>query len=179
MLKRLQRIDEIVLERIVKMHSPSRNKMMIGITFLGNVGLVWFMICLLFFILHKFRSVGVNIVIGMIITYVMGEGIIKHAVGRARPCHRFDDGEQLINKPRYYSFPSGHSAASFCVVAVVTVKCSALVWCPVLVLAVLIAFSRVYLRVHYLSDVIVGMLLGFICGLSSVALHSYLLNKFF
>lgn len=179
MLKRLQRIDDKILEKIIKLHTPFRNKVMVVITSLGNMGIIWFALCLPFFLMVKWRGVGVNIVMGLSIAHIMGEGIIKHVVCRSRPCHRFDDDEQIINKPKYYSFPSGHSTASFAVVAVVMLRCDFVVWVPVLIMACLIAFSRLYLRVHYLTDVVVGAALGFLCGCTSVALFTHFFAKFF
>ena len=100
--------------------------------------------------------------------HVMGEGLIKHVVKRIRPCHSLDDDEQLINRPRFYSFPSGHTTASFAMVGVSVLRCQVITFVPIIILASLISFSRIYLRVHYLTDVIAGVLLGTSCGMLSV-----------
>lgn len=177
MFKKINKLDELVLKNIIKLHSPAMNKVMAAITTLGNMGVIWFAFCLPLLLTHKWRSVGINIIIGLVITHIMGEGLIKHIVCRKRPCHRFEEDEQIIDKPKYYSFPSGHSAASFSVFAVVVIRCGPIFWVPVLIMASLIAFSRVYLRVHYLTDVIAGVLLGFICGTCSVFLFDHMFNK--
>jgi undecaprenyl-diphosphatase len=178
-LTKIQTIDELILEKISRMHSPFRNRVMKIITSLGNVGWVWFLLCLILLSLPKYRNAGVNIIFGLLINQVMGEGIIKHIVKRTRPCHLLDDDEQIINRPKHYSFPSGHAAASFAVSAVVLCTCKWYVFLPVLLLAMLIAFSRMYLRVHYLTDVLCGAVLGFLCGLSSVALYQNFLQSTF
>ena len=104
---------------------------------------------------------------GLAWAHLMGEIIIKHIVKRVRPCHTLDDDEQLIDRPRFYSFPSGHTTASFAMVGVA------------LMLAMLIAFSRIYLRVHYLTDVIAGMILGLTCGICSVLIFNTVVPMWF
>lgn len=69
-----------------------------------------------------------------------------------------------INKPKDHSFPSGHSASSFCAFTVTAWCCPPWIWIPALILAGAIAFSRMYLRVHYLTDVLGGIVLGVING---------------
>lgn len=178
MFKRIQSIDDVVIEKIAKLHSPIKNKIMIAVSTSGNMGLVWFAICLPFLINPAWRATGANIVFGLCIAHLMGEIIIKHIVRRTRPCHNLKDDEQIINKPKYYSFPSGHTTASFSVLGVTMLRCSAPVVITVFLLAVLIGFSRIYLRVHYLSDVVAGAFLGFLCGFASVSIFDYFLAMF-
>lgn len=168
MFGRIQNIDNRVLERIGKIHKPALNKIMITASRAGNFGLIWWAICLPFVIRPDWRLTGFNIIFALAIAHLMGEIIIKHVVKRVRPCHRLDDDEQIIARPRFYSFPSGHTTASFAVVGVVLLRCRLITFLPILLLAALIGFSRIYLRVHYLTDVLVGMLLGFTCGVCSV-----------
>lgn len=108
----------------------------------------------------------------MIIAHLMGEIIIKHLVKRTRPCHLLEDEEQIINKPRFYSFPSGHTTASFAFATTALLRCQPAACLPILFLAFMIGFSRIYLRVHYLTDVVCGMLLGSTCGIISVMLFN-------
>lgn len=169
MLKRVQYIDDIVLDKIVKLHTPRRNKIMTFITRMGNMGIVWFAMCMPFLIYRPWRSIGVNFLVGLVIAHLTGEICIKHIVCRVRPCHKLDDDELIVKRPRYYSFPSGHTTASFSVVAVAWMRCWP-VAIPVTILAFLIGFSRVYLRVHYLTDVVAGAVLGLFCGFLSVEL---------
>lgn len=172
MFGRIKKLDNRVLENISRIHRPKLNRIMVTASRLGNAGLVWWAVCLPFLINPRWRLTGLIIVFSMGFTSLMGEGIIKHSVKRTRPCHSFDDDEQLIKKPKYYSFPSGHTASSFSVVTVtVLCTCPVYVIIPVFLLALLIGFSRVYLRVHYLTDVIAGMFLGVACG--SVAVWAF------
>ena len=69
----------------------------------------------------------------------------------------------LVKAPTDFSFPSGHTAASFAAAAALLFsKCRG--WIPALVLAILIALSRLYLYVHYPTDVLAGVAVGFLCG---------------
>ncbi len=176
MFKKIQLIDDKVIDNIIKIRSPIKNKIMIAASSAGNLGIIWFVICMPFLIYAPWRLTGVNIILALGFTQLICEVILKHIVRRERPAWRLADEEQLIHRPKYYSFPSGHTSASFCVVAVVSLRCSWPVILIVVIIAVMIATSRVYLRVHYLSDVVVGMILGLLCGASSVSIFNHFAN---
>ena len=103
MLERVQYFDDIVLSRIGKLHNPRRNKLMVFVTRLGDKGLVWFAMCVPFLIYKPWRLIGANILVGLVIAHLAGEILIKHLVCRVRPCHKLDDHELVIKRPRYYS----------------------------------------------------------------------------
>lgn len=173
MFKKIQKIDDKVFDSIVKCHRPLLNKIFSVFTTLGNGGVIWFLISIPFFFFPSTRIVGVNMVIGLSLTHVMGEIFIKHIVCRERPCHKLDDEQQIINRPKYYSFPSGHTASSFSMATTALLRCEWYIWLPILLLACTMAFSRMYLRVHYLSDIMGGMAVGVIGGTLSVKLVNY------
>lgn len=179
MFGRIQNIDNRVLDNISRIHKPALNKIMITASRAGNAGIVWWAICLLFLINSNWRATGANFVFGLAWAHLMGEIIIKHIVKRVRPCHTLDDDEQLIDRPRFYSFPSGHTTASFAMVGVALMRCKVITFMPILMLAMLIAFSRIYLRVHYLTDVIAGMILGLTCGICSVLIFNTVVPMWF
>ncbi len=168
MLKKIQHIDEVVLGKMDHIRTGRFTFVMRNISRLGNKGFIWFVFIIPFFATKYGRIVGTNIFISMSLTCVVGEGCLKYVVGRERPCSKFDDTQQLIERPKYYSFPSGHTASSFSVFAVAFALCDIYVWLPVLLFATVMGFSRVYLRVHYLSDVLAGIVLGIVCGTISV-----------
>ena len=179
MFGRIQSIDNKVLENISRLHKPALNKVMILASRAGNLGIVWWVICIPFFVVPKWRATGFNFVFALCLAHLAGEIIIKHIVKRTRPCHFLDDDEQLINRPKFYSFPSGHTTASFAFVGVALLRCQLITFMPILMLASLIGFSRLYLRVHYLTDVVCGMLLGFACGMSSVLIfNAFIVSAF-
>ena len=142
------------------------------ITHLGTGGSVWFALCIPLIISRQLRTAGLNILLSLFITWLIGEITIKRLVARVRPSEELPEDEQIIKRPKFYSFPSGHSASSFSVVAVTILRCPLWIIIPVAILATLIAFSRLYLRVHYLTDVVAGVVLGLGCGFSSVAIYN-------
>ena len=84
---------------------------------------------------------------------------LKHAVGRDRPPAVILDPKPLMEVPTTSSFPSGHAATSFAC-ALVLARLAPRLTIPLFVLAALIAFSRVYVGVHYPFDVLAGAALG-------------------
>lgn len=165
MLGFLKKIDNIILKWInVKLRNKTFDKIMPIITSIGNLGIVWIVISVLLMTRKNYRVLGQMIITALIITTIIGEGIIKNIVKRKRPFYGENDKELLITKPITYSFPSGHTASSFAV-ATVFIKTDNAASFEIVLLASLIAFSRVYLGVHYPSDVIGGGIIGVICGL--------------
>ena len=168
MIEILKKIDNTIFRWInVKFRNKTFDKIMPIITSAGNLGIVWIIISVLLMTKQDYRVLGQMILMALIITTILGEGIIKHIVIRSRP---FQDKEEklLINKPITYSFPSGHTASSFAALAVF-LQMNGKLGLIVSPIATLIAFSRVYLKVHYPTDVIFGMLLGFTCGITVVS----------
>ncbi len=178
MFKRIQRLDDKVVDNIIKFRSPVKNKIMIAASSAGNLGVIWFAICLPFLIYAPTRMTGVNIIFSLALTELICELMLKHIVKRERPSNYLADEEQLIHRPKYYSFPSGHTAASFCVVGTTLLRCPFYIVIPIFIIAVMISLSRVYLRVHYLSDVAVGAILGFICGCAAVGIFNQVVQSF-
>lgn len=111
MFARIKSLDYKVLNNISRLHCPSLNIIMKTASRSANVGIIWWLITLPFLIRPEWRATGFNFVVALAFAHVMGEGLIKHVVKRIRPCHSLDDDEQLINRPRFYSFPSGHTTA--------------------------------------------------------------------
>lgn len=179
MFKRIQSIDDKVIDNIVKFRSPVKNKIMIAASSAGNLGVIWFAICLPFLIYAPTRLTGANIIFSLALTELVCELTLKRIVRRERPSTYLSDEEQLIHRPKYYSFPSGHTSASFCVVATSLLRCPFYITLIIFFIAVMISLSRVYLRVHYLSDVAVGAVLGFICGCAAVAIFNQIVQSFF
>ena len=146
------------------------NSIMIAASFIGNGGMVWLFIAAM--LLRKpSGKIFAFLIIGSLITeFIIVEVIIKNIVKRARPIVEDISQKMLIKLPITYSFPSGHTASSFAVTTVLALLSSHLFFAA-LPIAILISFSRVYLRVHYPSDVIAGVLVGFISGSIAVLLY--------
>lgn len=165
MLQRLRRIDEQIVKRMSGIHRPALDRLMVIFTYAGTGAIIWWSAFVIpFFITARFRRVGMIMTTALVFNFLIGEIIIKKLVGRVRPSDSIADDDMKINKPKDHSFPSGHSASSFCAFTVTAWCCPVWIWAPALVLASCIAFSRMYLRVHYFTDVIGGAILGIIDG---------------
>ncbi len=139
---------------------------------IGEGGIVWIVISLIMLFFRKTRSWGIMLLLAMLLGYLIGEVAVKNIVCRVRPCYIVDI-QMIVSKPRSYSFPSGHSCSSFAA-ATVILKMNKHFGIPALVLASLIAFSRLYNYVHYPTDVLCGIILGVLCAL----IVCYLFKKF-
>lgn len=132
-------------------------------TYLGDAGIVWIVIGVVLALRRKTRSMGCCLLVCLALTYVVNDKIIKEIVERARPFVADPSIEIIIDKPSGFSFPSGHTASSFAAATAIFLfdrKYGALAY----VLALIIGISRVYLFVHYPSDVLCGMVVGVVCA---------------
>lgn len=133
------------------------------ITQLGDAGLMWIILSIGLIIPKKTRKIGFVMIIALILNGIICNIILKPMLARIRPFDVNTAIKLLINKPGDFSFPSGHTSASFTAASVLFFRKSKL-FVPSLVLAFLISFSRLYLYVHYPSDVLAGLVLGVLCG---------------
>lgn len=163
-LKRINIFDNYILLGIKKhIQNKYLDRLMPLITYMGNLGIIWIAIALILILNKPYRPIGNIVIITLIIGTIVGEGIVKHIVKRIRPCNIHNDLNLLITKPISYSFPSGHTLSSFAAAEILS-KYFGQYKLIFIALALLIAISRLYLYVHYPTDVIAGMILGILCS---------------
>lgn len=163
-MKTITDIDFIILNFLhEKLSCRFLDILMPIITFLGNVGMIWIVSALAFLFIKRYRKSAVMILCGIAFVAIIGNLLLKNLVARARPFSLNTAVNLLISAPIGYSFPSGHSMSSF-TAAVILYHTDKRLGIPALILAFLIAFSRLYLYVHFPSDVIVGAVIGVLIG---------------
>ncbi len=175
MISLLEKYDFKII-RYINSHLSNRilDKLMKWITALGNLGLIWIVISIFLISKKDLRQEGLMVIAALILTAIVGECIIKHIVKRKRPFVIIgSEDDLLIGTPRTYSFPSGHTASSFAVSSVF-INTDNNITVFIVIIATLIALSRLYLNVHYPSDIIGGGILGFLCGSIIVFLFTFL-----
>ena len=147
--------------------NPFLDFLMPWITLLGDAGIFWMICAAILVFTKKYRRIGIGMAIAMAMGLLVCNIILKPTVGRIRP---YDLQEQfgvtinlLIEKQHDFSFPSGHTIASFEACTVILLG-SRKLGIPATLLAILISFSRLYLYVHYPTDVIASIILGTLFG---------------
>ena len=165
----IQNIDNSILQFIqINMRSSIMDKVMPLIIDLGNGAIIWMLIAIVFLINKKYRRYGLMIIVALMLCFIVGNLSIKPLVARVRPFNAAPllDG-LLIKQPTDFSFPSGHTMCSFAS-GVVIFYMNRRIGIFALIISSLIGFSRLYLYVHYPSDVFFGMVIGILLGSLSI-----------
>ena len=153
------------LDFLQTIHTPLLDKILAFITSLGNAGIIWIVLAVVLLILPKTRKTGIIVAAALLMDLVLCNLILKNLVARVRPYDVNTAIAILIKKPLDFSFPSGHTAASFAAMTALFLAKMKKAWIAALVLAVLIAFSRLYFYVHYPTDVLGGAIVGILSGI--------------
>lgn len=177
-----------ILHWFETLHNPITNPIFYVITTLGNAGWFWIVLAVLMLTVlpKKYKKAGLTMAIALILSLIFCNGIMKHLWARPRAFwvvgqnfvigNEFENLYGIFNSIHDYSFPSGHSSASFAAAV------SIFMWrkkegSAALVLAALIAFSRLYFTVHYPTDVLVGTITGALYGVAAYFIVKVLMNK--
>lgn len=153
---------------------------MITITKLGGIGKIWILLSLILLCFPKTRWAGVAGLGGLFFSLIVNNAILKNLFERVRPYEVVDGLVLLTNKATDFSFPSGHAGSSFAAAVAIcaSLKGSRARWL-VLAFAVLMAYTRLYIGIHYPSDIIGGILTGTLCGAASYLLVRAFRRRFF
>lgn len=153
------------------------NPIVTAITSLGNAGIFWIILTLVLLVFKKTRRIGLCCAFALIIDVLAVNVIIKPLVARSRPYAVMEAIVPLGHLSRDFSFPSGHSAASFACAWALYKTAPKKYGVSAVVLAALIALSRLYVGVHYPTDVICGTLIGIAAGCLGAWLGRKIKNK--
>lgn len=159
-------IEFQILDALQKIHTPVLTSVVKAITILGNGGMIWIILAVSLLLIPKTRKTGMVVAVALILDLILCNGLLKNLVARTRPYDVQTAVNILIHKPSDYSFPSGHTAASFAATMGLyfAKDRDKRLWIPALMLSVLIAFSRMYFYVHYPTDILGGAVIGTLCG---------------
>lgn len=146
--------------------SPFADSLMKGISFLGNAGWIWILSSVCLMVFKRTRKIGATVACALILSLLINNLALKPLVARVRPYDLREGISLIISPPTDYSFPSGHTGASFA--AACAIFSHNKKWgIAAISLACLIAFSRLYLYVHFPTDVLGGIIIGIICAVIS------------
>ena len=141
------------------LHADGFDAFFCFVTRLGDKGMLWIVLALIMMCTKKYRRAGFTMALAMIIGLIVGNGILKPLIARVRPYDVTVGIDTLVPRETDFSFPSGHTLASTegsLSIYAYHKKEGIIAIC----VALLIAFSRLYLYIHYPTDIVGGILLG-------------------
>lgn len=176
--------------------------LMVFYTGLGEGGIIWILLGLILLIPKKTRKAGISVLASLLVMEVINNLVLKELIARPRPFNLLTDWEgiksmpdlaarwaegyvfpELVSRPSSWSFPSGHTSSAFAAVMGMTMGTKKAKFAiPGFIAAALMGFSRIYVHVHYCTDVLGGALVGIIYGIIgyfiAVAVYKFLAEKF-
>ena len=164
MIERLLALDTAALDAIQGMRCAFLDAVMPFISKLGDGGAIWIALTLVLMLFRKTRRTGYMLALSLVLGLLIGNLTLKPLIARPRPCWLDSSVQLLIANPTDYSFPSGHTLSSV-IGATVLTKANRKFGLAAIPLAALIAFSRLYLYVHFPTDILGAAVLGVGIGL--------------
>lgn len=181
MLTAVQSIDSAILLFIQEhLRVAALDHPMVLISSLGNAGVFWILLGLLLVLIPRTRKHGILALASLLFCFLITNILLKNLVARPRPYTQIDSLIMLMQCPPDFSFPSGHACSSFASSGALAWTCKGRlrpVAYAALTLAALISLSRLYVGVHYPSDVLCGVLIGLLGSLLICALGKRLFAR--
>ena len=159
------------LDWLQQFRNPVLDALAVFFNYAGEHGEIWIAFTLIL-LLCRTRKAGLAMAIALISYLIAGDFILKPLFARPRPCDVNTAVTILVKRPHGHSLPSGHTASAFAAAFALWLQNRKL-GVPALVLAAFIAFTRLYLYVHFPTDILGGVVLGLALG----ALASLLADK--
>lgn len=163
------KFDLAVFEWVQSMQSPVLNTIFKVITTLGDNGIIFILLGLILLCTKKFRKIGVAVLAALVVMEIGNNLVLKELFARPRPfnldpaeyawwheIYRFPD---IVKQPSSWSFPSGHTSSAFAA-CVAVLFYNRKIGIPAVIFAAIMGFSRIFVEVHYCTDVLAGALVG-------------------
>ena len=164
------------LDWLQQFHNPVLDALAVFLNYAGEHGEIWIAFTLLLLLFRRTRKAGCAMATALVLYLVAGDCILKPLFARPRPCDLNTSITMLVARPHGHSFPSGHTASGVAAAYALWLQNRKL-GAPALVLAAFIAFTRLYLYVHFPTDVLGGAVLGIALGAAASAFANYMANR--
>ena len=180
MFSAIHSFDAFFYEIVHSLHQTAADSIITPIatvaSFLGDNGYIWIFLALILILFKKTRKIGCIVAGALVLDGIVVNGLLKVFIDRPRPWEMGDFefitreyvSQRLVSIPGDSSFPSGHTASSFAAAFALLPalpKKKKAWFIPAIILACIIAASRIYVCVHYPSDVFAGIIIGTIIGI--------------
>ena len=163
------------LDWLQQFQNPVLDALAVFLNYAGEHGEIWIAFTLLLLLFRRTRKAGCAMATALVLYLVAGDCILKPLFARPRPCDVDTAITILVKRPHGHSFPSGHTASGVAAAYALWLQNRKL-GAPALVLAAFIAFTRLYLYVHFPTDILGGAVLGIVLGAAASAIANYVAN---
>ena len=164
------------LDWLYQFRNPVLNALSIFFDSAGAHGEIWIAFTLLLLAFRRTRRAGAAMAVALVLYMAAGHFFLKPLFARPRPCDVNMAITMLVPRPHGHSFPSGHTASAVAAAFALWLQNRKL-GTPALVLAAFIAFTRLYLYVHFPTDILGGIVLGLALGAAASGIVNYLANR--
>lgn len=163
-----------ILYAIQKLHCVRLDNVILTMTdLMGDYGQIWLIVAAVLLLFKATRKTGLCVLLSYALVFVVGQYLLKDLIARARPCHIDETVQLLVSRPSSYSCPSTHTGWAFAAAFSIFLnhrKTDKAAGIAALIAASAIGFSRMYLFVHFPTDVLFGAVLGLLAAIASHAL---------
>lgn len=168
-MEAIQSFDFSILDGIRQsLTCPFLDGLSVFLHYFASWGIIWIVLGIVLLFFRKTRATGIILLAALALGFLVGDVALKHIVQRPRPFLVNPGVNLLIPPPSGSSFPSTHSTLAAAAATVLLAKKRSL-GIIVAVIAVCLAFSRLYLYVHFPTDVVCGLILGVLCGVAALS----------
>lgn len=169
-------MEKTILDFISNFQNPIFDKIAMAFNYMGKAGIIFIIIGLFFFIKKDTRQLGIHIMLSLIFCLILGNLLLKPIFARIRPYDLYNI-DIIVKELKDYSFPSGHTFSAFATAFTVN-KYMKKFGKFMFVFAIIMGITRLYLYVHFPTDVLGGIILGYICyKLADILMDKYINKK--